>query len=78
MKTFFYDALLKVDGKHSKFILEDIKKDYSYMLSQGATTFWETIKGAEDFNGAGSLCHGWSAMPVYYYNKILGTIENES
>lgn len=72
MKTFFYDALLKADGKYSKFILENIKKDYSYMLSQGATTFWETIKGAEDFNGAGSLCHGWSAMPVYYYNKILG------
>lgn len=77
MKTFFYDALLKVDGSYSKFILEDIKKDYSYMLSQGATTFWETINGAEDFNGAGSLCHGWSAMPVYYYNKIGGFINEK-
>jgi len=41
------------------------------MLDRGATTFWETIKGADDFGGAGSLCHGWSALPIYYY-EILG------
>lgn len=42
-----------------------------YMLDQGATSFWETIKGEEDFHCAGSLCHGWSALPVYYY-RIFG------
>jgi hypothetical protein len=41
------------------------------MLSCGATTFWETILGAEDFNGAGSLCHGWSAIPVYWLTKLV-------
>ena len=32
------------------------------------------MKGDADFENAGSLCHGWSAMPIYYYNK-LGVIE---
>ena len=37
------------------------------MLYQGATSFWETEEGASDFGHAGSLCHGWSAMPAYFY-----------
>jgi len=40
------------------------------MLDRGATAFWETIKGADDFGGAGSLCHGWSALPIYYYEIL--------
>ena len=27
-------------------------------------------KGESDFSKAGSLCHGWSAMPIYYYNIL--------
>ena len=27
----------------------------------------ETEDGADAFDQAGSLCHGWSAMPVYFY-----------
>ncbi len=39
----------------------------------GSTTCWETQYGAADFNNAGSLCHGWSALPVYYYHaNVLG------
>ena len=34
----------------------------------GATTFWETELGEKDFDNAGSLCHGWSALPIYYYH----------
>lgn len=72
MKVWLYDALLKVDKeKYKNWILEDIDKNYSYMLSKGATSFWETIKGEADFDGAGSLSHGWSAVPVYYYNILL-------
>jgi hypothetical protein len=40
------------------------------MLEQGATSFWETAKGEADFSGAGSLCHGWSALPIYYYETL--------
>ena len=43
---------------------------YGYMLREGATSFWETICGADDFGDAGSLCHGWSALPVYYYETL--------
>jgi hypothetical protein len=40
------------------------------MLENGATSFWETIEGEAAFDKAGSLCHGWSALPVYYYNIL--------
>lgn len=69
MIGFFYDALLKVDqGKYRNYILDDILAKYKIMLDAGATTFWETCAGEADFGGAGSLCHGWSAMPVYYFH----------
>ncbi len=72
MLTFVYDALIKTDKElYRKHILSDIDEKYGYMLEQGATSFWETLKGSEDFGGAGSLCHGWSAMPVYYYHILL-------
>lgn len=71
MSAFVYDALLEDLEENKQFVLDDIKEKYSYMLSQGATSFWETIRGEADFNRAGSLCHGWSAVPIYYYSKLL-------
>lgn len=68
MLTYKYDALLAFDSENKKFVLDDIRRLYGYMLNHGATSFWETIKGESDFYNAGSLCHGWSAMPVYYYH----------
>ena len=73
MKCYLYDAVLKIDEKDGKeFILDDIRKTYSYMLSKGATSFWETMDSLDDIKDGWSLCHGWSAMPVYYFNKLLG------
>jgi hypothetical protein len=40
------------------------------MIDAGSTTVWETINGSVDFDNAGSLCHGWSAVPIYVYNKL--------
>lgn len=71
MSTFFYDALLRFGDKYCQWILDDIRKKYKNMLDEGATTFWETEKGWQDFDNAGSLCHGWSAIPIYYFNKLL-------
>jgi hypothetical protein len=68
MKCFLYDALLKVNENYKKYIRNDIKHTYKKMLDNGATTFWETELGEKDFDNAGSLCHGWSALPIYYYN----------
>lgn len=72
MRCFKYDALLKINTEKFRcFILEDIERRYQRMLYAGATSFWETELGEADFDRAGSLCHGWSAMPVYYLH-ILG------
>lgn len=72
MKCFKYDALFKIDKeKYRQYIIDDIKNIYSKMLDCGTTTVWETEKGESDFDNAGSLCHGWSAMPVYYFHKLL-------
>lgn len=70
MLTFVYDALLLQDSNSWEYILNDIRQKYGQMLSAGATSFWETIDGESAFGGAGSLCHGWSAIPVYYYHKL--------
>lgn len=71
MLGYVYDALIKSDENAVEFVLDDIRKKYSYMLEKGATSFWETINGDSDFANAGSLCHGWSAMPIYYLNRLL-------
>ena len=68
MLVYKYDALLAADPNNKDFILNEIREQYGYMLEQGATSFWETIKGDSDFANAGSLCHGWSALPAYYYH----------
>lgn len=69
MNCYLYDALLSIDESYKDYILKDIEDKYSYMLENGATTFWETIEGWHAFSDAGSLCHGWSALPAYYLKK---------
>lgn len=79
MLCFAYDAWLAVDEVHyAPEILADIDVRWGRMLDAGATTFWETELGFEDFRGAGSLCHGWSAIPVYYYHKFIKQKENDN
>ncbi len=71
MNGFRFDALMRADREaYGPVILDEIDREYLYMLRNGATTFWETIRGEEDFNEAGSLCHGWSALPIYYYEVL--------
>lgn len=70
MATFFYDALLRFGARFKSDILLDIRRKYGKMLEAGATTFWETEKGWRDFDGAGSLCHGWSAIAAYYLKNL--------
>ncbi|MBE6665961.1 MAG: hypothetical protein E7603_07070 [Ruminococcaceae bacterium] len=71
MKCFLYDALLITDfEKYRTYILSDIEKYYRPMLEYGVGTVWETELGESDFARAGSLCHGWSAMPIYYYHVL--------
>jgi hypothetical protein len=68
---FKYDALLSDKEKYAKFVLGDIRVKWGRMIERGATTFWETEAGADAFDFAGSLCHGWSAVPVYIFRKYF-------
>ena len=68
-----YEMLLCRDGRYDEFVFEEIGKKWGNMLFEGSTSFWETEIGADDFVRAGSLCHGWSAFPVYlYYRYVMG------
>ena len=70
---FQFDALMKRPKQYGRWVFERIARDWGHMLRSGATTFWETILGDADFDDAGSLCHGWSAVPVYcYFAYALG------
>ena len=71
MNGFRYDALLRCSAAYAPQILSDIDRIYGRMLEAGATSVWETEGGADDFDGAGSLCHGWSALPSWYYRTLL-------
>lgn len=70
---FKYEALMSLGGSYADYVMSDIADKWGYMLYNNATSFWETINGPWDFDNAGSLCHGWSAIPIIiYYKYILG------
>lgn len=48
-----------------------IKRVYSKQIDSGATTWWETANGTGYAGGSGSLCHGWSAMPLWYEVSVI-------
>ena len=66
-----YDAIIRYADGGLDFVVEDICKQFGGMIFQGATTYWETAKGEADFNDAGSLCHGWSSVACYIFEKYL-------
>ena len=64
-----YDVLLQMGDAYRAYVRREVEEVWGKMLYAGATTFWETDLGDKDFHNAGSLCHGWSAVPVYLYGK---------
>lgn len=68
---FKYEALLRQSGRYAAQVFEEIAGKWGKMLYQGATTFWETEDGSDDFDRAGSLCHGWSSVPAYIFGAYL-------
>lgn len=70
MKIFKYDALLMTDKKYKENVLSEIRSTYKTMLDADSSTVWETKEGESAFHSAGSLCHGWSAVPIYYYHTL--------
>ena len=77
MRCFLYDALLMADhDRYAPWILADIEAIYKPMLDAGATSVWEHGTSSEKSGPASSLCHGWSAMPMYYYHILLGNADS--
>lgn len=71
MRVFKYDALLRTDREaYLPYVLNEIRRDYKIMLDSGFDCTWETTEGMTAFDDAGSLCHGWSAVPVLYLPQI--------
>ena len=62
-----FEALAAFGGAPAKSIIPKISSEWGAMLEKGATSFWEMREGASAFHDAGSLCHGWSAIPAYIY-----------
>ena len=71
LKMIKYNAMLKADEeKYRPAVLDEIRREYTVMLDAGATSAWETIDGEAAFHSAGSLCHGWSAVPIHFYRRF--------
>lgn len=71
-----YDVLLnKNKEKYSKLVLDDIDRNYGFMLGAGATTFWEynmlcdKVQRKQDTNA--SFCHAYVSAPLYYYRSLI-------
>jgi len=77
---YLVQAMFKFDygAEARNFIRRKLEQNYYPMLDGHSTTLWETAKGGDDFVYAGSLCHGWSSMPVYYCGAgLLGVMPLE-
>ena len=75
---FKYDALMKQPEKYARFVFRHIADQWGEMLYQNATAFWETIEGAHEFGNAGSLCHGWSAIPIRFYAEYAVKLDGKT
>ena len=68
-KIWAYEAILRADEENLNTVLEDIGEVFGPMATSGDSTLYETEHGASDFRNAGSLCHGWSAVPCYIFQR---------
>lgn len=78
MNIWKYEALMLTNKeKYKTYILGEIRDTYGRMIDNGSDTVWETAEGATAFENAGSLCHGWSAVPIYVLYKLGEIIYEE-
>ena len=66
LSVYVYEGMM-LCGNHKDFVRQDVETRWGMMLDRGCDTFWETERGASDFNGAGALCQGWSSIPLYLF-----------
>lgn len=67
------EGLLKQGAEGRRFLVNTLRDILEKVVLSGATSLWETRHGGNDFDYAGSLCHGWSAvMPYFCRHALLG------
>lgn len=77
--VFKYESLLRRPAQYAKAVFDEVADIWGKMLYNNATTFYETEDGSRAFGDAGSLCHGWSAIPAYlYFAYVLGLKPTEN
>ena len=64
-------ALLKQGPDGRRLLVDSLRKILEPVVLSGATSLWETRHGGDDFDYAGSLCHGWSAVMPYFCRHVL-------
>ncbi len=78
MRFYELEALCAL-GRQSQ-VLDEMRAYWGGMLSQGATTFWETYDPKEGYperlsmygkRYGKSLCHAWGASPLYLLGKYF-------
>ena len=65
-----YEAIIKTTGEVA-WCVDDICQRCGDMIFSGATSYWETPLGEADFDDAGSLCHAWTSVACYIFDKYL-------
>lgn len=70
---FFLLEALAEEGREKEF-LDVIRRDWGFMIEQGATAFWEmwSIKGGRLTR---SHCHGWSSAPTFFLSTAVLGVE---
>ncbi len=68
---FFEFFLLEVlaGENNAKGFLDVIRRDWGFMIEQGATTFWE-MWSLKTGRLTRSHCHGWSAAPTFFLSSL--------
>ncbi len=71
--SYFVRALMPLGPEARSFVEKTLADQFETPVLSGATSLWETSFGADDFAFAGSLCHAWSSIHVYYAGAyVLG------
>ncbi len=81
----FYENQVHCEAGNGKLLEKSLREYYGCMLEQGATTLYEEydpkMKGVEHYAMYGnpyekSLCHAWSASPIYLLGRYRMGVRN--
>ncbi len=64
------DAMFQQSPETRTYIENRIRRSFEPLLEKGLTTFPETSFCGDAFQKAGSLCHGWSAIPAWFSQAL--------